>query len=108
MDKEKVSLKFEDGEEKEEEDNNDLEVLDEDIDGLNDDEEEDRPKNTKEEMPKNLSFVKGVLDSDNLLPLNVNREKLQWSTKLKVIYKKLVRKDINMLSKLAEKEEYKK
>ena len=108
MDKEKVSLKFEDGEEKEEEDNNDLEVLDEDIDGLNDDEEEDRPKNTKEEMPKNLSFVKGVLDSDNLLPLNVNREKLQGSTKLKVIYKKLVRKDINMLSKLAEKEEYKK
>ena len=33
VDKEKVSLKVEDGEEKKEEDNNDLEVSDEDVDG---------------------------------------------------------------------------
>ena len=62
-------------------------------------------------MPKYLSFVKVVVDSDELiplLPLNVNRETLQESKVIKVIYKKLVRKDINMLSKLAEKEEYKK
>ena len=63
-------------EEKNKEDKNDLEVSDEDVDGMNDDEEEDRPKNTKEIMSKYLSFVKGVMDSDNLLPLNVNKETL--------------------------------
>ena len=43
-------------------------------------------------MPKNLSFVKGVMDSDKLLPLNINRETLQESRIIKVIPKKLVRK----------------
>ena len=32
------------------------------------DEEEDRPKKTKEEISKNLRFVKGVMESNNLLP----------------------------------------
>ena len=107
MEKDKVGLKFENGEEKEVEDNNDLELSDEDIDGLNDDEEEDKTKKTKEEMPKNLSFVKEVVDRDDLLPLNVNRENLQESRIIKVISKKLVRKDIDMLRTLAEKEESK-
>ena len=108
MDGDKVDLKVEDGEDKKEEDDNDLEVSDEDANGANDNEEEDRPKNTKEEMPKKLIFVKGFVDSDNLLPLNVNRETLQESKITKVIPKKLVRKATEILRNLAEKDESKK
>ena len=74
------------------------------MDRTNYNEEEDRPKKTEEEMPKNLSFIKGVVESDDLLPLNVNRETLQESKIIKVISKKLVRKAIEMLRKLAEKD----
>ena len=56
-------------------------------------------------MPKNLSLVKGVVDSDDLLPLKNNRETLQESKIIKVISKKLVRKAIEMLRKVAEKDE---
>ena len=101
LDEDKVGLKVEDKYEKEEEDNKDLEVSDNNVDSSNEYEEEDRPKNTNEEMPKNLSFVKGEVDSANLLPLNVNLETLQESKIIKVISKKLVRKDIDILSKLA-------
>ena len=97
MDEDKVSLKVEDGEEKKEEDDNDLWVLDEDVNGANYDKEEDRPKNTKEEIPKNISSVKVVVDSKDLLTLNVNRETLQESNIIKVISKKIVRKAIEML-----------
>ena len=45
-------------------------------------------------MPENLSLVKGVVDSDNLLPLNINGETLQESNITNVISKKLVRKAI--------------
>ena len=105
VDKDKIGLKVDDGEEKKEDDDDDLEVSDKDVDGMNEDEEEDRPKKTKEEMPKNLSFVKVVVDSNDFLPINVNRETLQESKIIKVISKKQVRKAIEMLSKLAEKEE---
>ena len=108
VDDDKVGLKVENGEEKREEDEDDLEVSDEYIDGTNDDEEEARPKKTNELMPKYLSLVKGVVDSDNLLPLNVNRETLQESNIIKVVSKKLVRKAIEMLHKLSEKNKYKK
>ncbi|XP_053553134.1 endoplasmin [Bombina bombina] len=52
-------------------------------------------------MPKYLNFVKGVVDSDDL-PLNVSRETLQQHKLLKVIRKKLVRKTLDMIKKLAE------
>lgn len=51
-------------------------------------------------MPRYLSFVKGVVDSDDL-PLNVNRETLQESKIIKIIRKKLIRKTVEMIRKLA-------
>ena len=51
-------------------------------------------------MSKYLSFFKVVVDSDDLLPLNIKRETLQEFNIIKVISKKLVRKAIEMLSKL--------
>ena len=55
-------------------------------------------------MPRYLNFVKGVVDSDDL-PLNVSREQLQQLKMLKVMSKKLVRKSIEMVRKLAEEED---
>ena len=43
------------------------------------------------------------MDINDLLPLNVNRKTLQESNIIKVISKKLLRKAIEMLRKLAEK-----
>ena len=48
-----------------------------------------------------VSFSKGAVDSDDLPPLNANRETLQESKIIKVIPKKIVRKAIEMLRKLA-------
>ena len=53
-------------------------------------------------MPRYLSFVTGVVDSDDL-PLNVSRETLQQHKVLKVMGKKLVRKALEMLRKMAQK-----
>ena len=55
-------------------------------------------------LPKYLSFIKGIVDSDTL-PLNVSRETLQQHTSLKTIKKKLVRKALDMIRKLAEEGE---
>merc|ERR1739844_694460 len=55
----------------------------------------------KDMMPNYLSFVKGVVDSDDL-PLNVSRETLQQYKLLKVIKKKLVRKTLDMIKKISD------
>merc|ERR1712100_635541 len=51
-----------------------------------------------------LNFVKGVIDSDDL-PLNVSREQLQQSKIMKVIPKKLVRKILELMKKLAKEDD---
>lgn len=54
-------------------------------------------------MPRYLSFVKGVVDSSDL-PLNVSREILQESRIVRVIRKQLIRRSLEMITDLAEKE----
>ena len=53
-------------------------------------------------MPRYLSFIRGVVDSDDL-PLNVSRETLQQHKVLRVMGKKLTRKALEMLRKLSQK-----
>mmetsp|Transcript_23842 Transcript_23842/g.61219 ORF Transcript_23842/g.61219 Transcript_23842/m.61219 type:complete len:430 (+) Transcript_23842:1-1290(+) len=55
-------------------------------------------------VPRYLSFLRGLVDSDTL-PLNVSREMLQQHSSLKTIKKKLVRKALDMIRKLAAAEE---
>merc|ERR1712166_825418 len=56
--------------------------------------------NLDEMLPRYLNFVKGVVDSDDI-PLNVNREQLQQLKLMKVIQRRLVRKVLEMVRKLA-------
>jgi heat shock protein beta len=55
-------------------------------------------------LPKYLSFVRGIIDSDDL-PLNISRDMLQSNDGLRTVQKKIVSKVLEMIDNLSKDEE---